>query len=143
MSVSLNALQRAVALAAVALLAGVGALAFAGGDGGASSVDTGPRPVPAPGGGWYTALAGSRGPAGDAERTTCGLVLTGRSLGVSHPTLPCGTKLYVAYGEVEVFTEVIDRRLKQQGRQFELTETLARELGMQGTQQIRWRFATR
>ena len=140
---SVAVLQRTVALAAVALLGAVGALALTGGGSGGAVAETGPRPVPAPGGGWYTALAGSRGQAADAERTTCNQILTGRSLGVSHPTLPCGTKLYVAYGSLEVFTEVIDTRLKQQGRQFELTEALAQRLGIVGTQQIRWRFASR
>jgi hypothetical protein len=142
--VSLTALQRAVALAAVALLAAVGALALSGGLGeDGAGAERGPRPVPAPGGGWYTALAGSRGPTGDAERTTCGLVLTGRSLGVSHPTLPCGAKLFLSYGELDVLTEVIDNRLKQGGRQFELTQRLASQLGIEGTQEIEWRFATR
>ena len=93
------------------------------------------------GGGWYTALAGSRGAARDAERTTCALILTGRSLGVSHPVLPCGAKIYISYGGTEVLTEVIDTKLKQPGRQFELTEALAQRLGIEGTQQIRWRFA--
>jgi hypothetical protein len=141
--VSLSALQRAVALAAVALLAAVGALALSGGLGEDGAGAEGPQPVPAPGGGWYTALAGSRGPTGDAERTTCGLVLTGRSLGVSHPTLPCGAKLFLSYGELDVLTEVIDNRLKQGGRQFELTQRLASQLGIEGTQEIEWRFATR
>ena len=95
------------------------------------------------GGGWYTALAGSRGAARDAERTTCARILTGRSLGVSHPVLPCGAKIYISYGGAEVLTEVIDTKLKQPGRQFELTEALAQRLGIEGTQQIRWRFATR
>ena len=94
------------------------------------------------GGGWYTALAGSRGAPRDAERTTCALTLTGRSLGVSHPVLPCGAKIYISYGGAEVLTEVIDTKLKQPGRQFELTEALAQQLGIEGTQQIRWRFAT-
>jgi hypothetical protein len=140
---SLSALQRAVALAAVALLAAVGALALSSGLGDGPSAESGPRAVPAPGGGWYTALAGSRGAARDAERTTCGLVLTGRSLGVSHPTLPCGAKLFLSYGELDVLTEVIDNRLKQGGRQFELTQRLASQLGIEGTQEIEWRFATR
>ena len=34
-------------------------------------------------------------------------------------------------------------KLKEPGRQFELTEALAQQLGVEGTQQIRWRFATR
>jgi hypothetical protein len=139
---SLGLLQRSVALAAVALLSGLGALALTSGSGEAKQV-SGPRPVPTADGGWYTALAGSRGASRDAERTTCRQILTGRSLGVSHPVLPCGAKLFIAYGDSEVLTEVIDSRLKKPGRQFELTEALAQRLGIQGTQQIRWRFATR
>jgi hypothetical protein len=139
---SLGLLQRSVALAAVALLAALGALALTSSSGEAKQV-SGPRPVPTANGGWYTALAGSRGAPRDAERTTCRQILTGRSLGVSHPVLPCGAKLFIAYGDSEVLTEVIDNRLKKPGRQFELTEALAQRLGIEGTQQIRWRFATR
>ena len=138
-----SVLQRTVALAALALLAGLGALALASHDRQAVRESSGPRPVPTADGGWYTALAGSRGAARDAERTTCALTLTGRSLGVSHPVLPCGAKIYISYGGAEVLTEVIDTKLKQRGRQFELTDALAQQLGIEGTQQIRWRFATR
>ena len=101
------------------------------------------RGAVAPGGGWYSALAASRGPAGDAERTTCGLILTSKSLGVSHPVLPCGAKLLMRFGNQTVLTEVIDNRLKSPGHQFELTEQLAADLGIDGTQQIDWRFAAR
>ena len=133
-----------IALAAVALVSGVAALALTGAaaddDGG-----LGAGQVTVAGGeaGWYTALAGSRGPARDAEQTTCRQILTGKSLGVSHPVLPCGAKLFISYAGTEVLTEVIDNKLKQQGRQFELTEALAQRLGIEGTQQIKWRFATR
>jgi hypothetical protein len=134
--------QRIVALLAVALLAGLGALAVL------ELVDeptATPQPASAvaPGGGWYEALAASRGPVGDAERTTCGLILTGKSLGVTHPVLPCGARLVVRYGDSTVLTEVIDNQLKSGGRQFELTEPLARRLSLDGTQQVRWRFASR
>ena len=140
---TLLVLQRTIALAAIALVSGVAVLALTGGADGDGD-EAGPRQVPvAAGGGWYTALAGSRGAARDAERTTCALVLTGRSLGVSHPVLPCGAKIFIGYGGSEVLTEVIDTKLKQGGRQFELTEALAQQLGVEGTQQIRWRFATR
>jgi hypothetical protein len=141
--VTLSVLQRTIALAAVALVSGVAVLALTGGADGDDD-EAGPQQVPvAAGGGWYTALAGSRGAARDAERTTCALVLTGRSLGVTHPVLPCGAKIFISYGGVEVLTEVIDTKLKQPGRQFELTEALAQRLGVEGTQQIEWRFATR
>jgi hypothetical protein len=139
--VSLSVLQRTIALAAVALVSVVGALALA--RAGSDEVN---RPgeaeqVTVAETGWYTALAGSRGAARDAERTTCRLTLTGRSLGVSHPVLPCGAKIFISYGGAEVLTEVIDTRMKRPGRQFELTEALAQRLGIEGTQQIRWRFA--
>jgi hypothetical protein len=131
--------QRLVALMAVALLVGLGAVALL------PSAEQTSAPVPpsavAPGDGWYRALAASRGPAGDAERTTCGLTLTGKSAGVSHAVLPCGAKLLLRYGDTTVLTEVIDNQLKNAGRQFELTEALARQMGVDGAQQIRWRFA--
>jgi hypothetical protein len=134
----IGVVERTVALGAVALVSAVGALALTG-DGGGSA--TGVRPVPVAEIGSYNALAGSRGAARDAERTTCRLILTSRSLGVSHPVLPCGAKIFIAYGGTEVLTEVIDTKLKRSGRQFELTEALAQQLGVEGTQQITWRFA--
>ena len=140
---TLNVLQRSVALAAVALLAAVAALALSRET---SGDDTGPgeaTPVTVAETGWYTALAGSRGAPRDAERTTCQRVLTNRSLGVTHPVLPCGAKLLLRFGSQTVLTEVIDNRLKSQGRQFELTERLAADLGIDGTQEIDWRFAAR
>ena len=139
---TLTVLQRMIALAAVALVAGVAVLALTG-EAANDATETGPQQVPVAGGdGWYTALAGSRGAARDAERTTCARILTARSLGVSHPVLPCGAKIFISYGGVEVLTEVIDTKLKQPGRQFELTDALAQRLGVEGTQQIKWRFAT-
>jgi hypothetical protein len=55
--------------------------------------------------------------------------------------LPCGAKIFISYGGTEVLTEVIDSHMNRPGRQFELTEALAQRLGIEGTQQIRWRFA--
>jgi hypothetical protein len=138
---TLGVVQRAIALAAVALLAAVAALALNRETQGAEPQPGEAQPVAVAGTGWYSALAGSRGAPRDAERTTCQRVLTNRSLGVSHAVLPCGAKIYISYGGTEVLTEVIDNRLRRQGRQFELTEALAQRLGIDGTQQIRWRFA--
>ena len=135
--------QRTVALAAVALLAGVGALALANGDDGDAADGSAAGGVTVPETGWYSALAGSRGAPRDAERTTCRRILTGRSLGVTHGVLPCGAKIVIAYGGTQVLTEVIDNRIRRPSRQFELTEPLAQRLGIDGTQQIRWRFAQR
>jgi hypothetical protein len=133
--------QRLLGLAAVAFLGGVIALAVVerrGDNAGATAAPTG---AIAPGGGWYVALAASRGPAGDAERTSCGLILTDMSLGVTHPVLPCGAKLLLRFGGQTVLTEVIDNKLKSPGRQFELTDRLAVDLGLDGTQEVKWRFA--
>lgn len=138
---TLGVAQRALALAAVALLAAVLALALGDRGDGAGGDGAEARPVPAAGGGWYTALAGARGPAADAEQTSCGQILTARSLGVTHPVLPCGAKIFIAYGEREVLTEVIHRGPVAAGRQFELTQALAARVGLDGTQEIRWRFA--
>ena len=140
---NIRVVESAVALAAVALVASVGALALTDDGNGENAGSTGIRPVPVAQVGSYTALAGSRGAPRDAERTTCRQILTGRSLGVSHPVLPCGAKIFIAYGGIEVLTEVIDTKLKRSGRQFELTEALAQRLGIEGTQEITWRFAAR
>ena len=137
----LGVFHRAIALAAVALLAAVAALALNRETRGAEPQPGEAEPVTVAGTGWYTALAGSRGAPDDAERTTCQRVLTNRSLGVMHAVLPCGAKIYISYGGSQVLTEVIDNRMRRQGRQFELTEALAQRLGIDGTQQIRWRFA--
>jgi hypothetical protein len=96
---------------------------------------------PAVGSVWFDALAGSRGAAGDAERTTCGLILTAQSLGVTEPVLPCGAKILIRFGDRTFVTDVIDNRLKEGGRQFEVTDALAQKMGLDGTQKIRWRFA--
>lgn len=130
---------RLLVLAAVAMLCGLAALAVLRGTEG--TVAAAAEGAVAPGG-WYRALAASRGPAGDARRTSCGLILTERSLGVTHPVLPCGAKLIVRYRGAAVLTEVIDNTLESAGRQFELTQALARLIGLDGTQQVQWRFAT-
>ena len=132
--------QRLVVLSAVALLAAVTAVAVVERSTRAStSLEATTAPAP---GGWNTAFAGTRGPVGDAQRTTCGQVLTPRSLGVTHPVLPCGAKLVLRNGDKQVLTEVIDNKLVESDRQLEVTEKLASLLGLQGTQEIQWRFAT-
>ncbi len=132
--------QRLVVLAAVALLAAVAAAAVVeqrGSDAGAAALTSAPAPA-----GWNIAFAGSRGATGDAQRTTCGQVLAPQSLGVTHPVLPCGAKLILRSGDTQVLTEVIDNALVEPGRQLEVTEELASLLGIDGTVELEWRFAT-
>jgi hypothetical protein len=132
--------QRLVALTAVALLAALTAIAVVERSA-PSSNPAGAATAVAPGG-WNRVFAGSRGPVGDAQRTTCGQVLTARSLGVTHPILPCGAKIVLRAGGREVLTEVIDNKLVVAGRQLEVTEKLASLIGLDGAQEIEWRFAT-
>ena len=132
--------QRLVVLAAVALLAGVAAAAIVAQRAtseSAAALTSAPAPA-----GWNVAFAGSRGATGDAQRTTCGQVLAPESLGVTHPVLPCGAKVIVRWGGKQVLTEVIDNALVEPGRQLEVTDALARMLGLDGTVELEWRFAT-
>jgi hypothetical protein len=138
--VSPSLAQRLAVLGAVALLAGVAAMAIVaqrGTNEGAAALTSAPAPA-----GWNVAFAGSRGATGDAQRTTCGQVLTPESLGVTHPVLPCGAKVVLRSGNKQVLTEVIDNKLAEPGRQLEVTDALARMLGIEGTVELEWRFAT-
>jgi hypothetical protein len=132
--------ERVVVLAAVAFLAAVAAIAVVeqrGDNATSASIASAPAPT-----GWNHAFAGSRGAVGDAQRTACGELLTARSLGVTHPVLPCGAKLVLRNGNVQVLTEVIDHTLVEPGRQLEVTQRLARMLKLEGTEEIDWRFAS-
>ena len=132
--------QRLVLLGAIALLGSLVALAIvdyrARDDRPAALVGAA---APA---GWNTAFAGSRGAAGDAQRTTCGQVLAPDSLGVTHPVLPCGTKIVLRHRDRQVLTEIIDNTLVVAGRQLEVTEALGQTLDLEDTAEIEWRFAT-
>ena len=132
--------QRLVVLAAVALLAAIAAAAIVeqrDSDEGAAALTSAPAPA-----GWNVAFAGSRGATGDAQRTTCGQVLAPQSLGVTHPVLPCGAKVILRSDDTQVVSEVIDNALVEPGRQLEVTEELAQMLGIDGTVELEWRFAT-
>jgi hypothetical protein len=132
--------QRIVLLAAVSLLATVSVVAVVeqrASGAAAGALTSAPAPA-----GWNNAFAGSRGATGDAQRTTCGQVLTPQSLGVTHPVLPCGAKVVLRYRDKQVLTEVIDNALVEPGRQLEVTEALASILGVDGTVELEWRFAT-
>jgi hypothetical protein len=131
--------QRLVVLAAVALLGAVVALAIV--ERRSQDDRAGLTSAVAPAG-WNTAFAGSRGPAGDAQRTTCGHVLDEASLGVTHPVLPCGAKVVLRKGDRQVLSEVIDNSLAEAGRQLEVTQALGEMLSLDETAEIEWRFAT-
>lgn len=133
--------QRLVGLAALALLAAVIALAVT--HNGSGDKDEGlPPSAPAPGGGWYRALASPQRLQVKPRRTVCGHLLTAKTLGVAHPVLPCNAKIYVEFGGRQVLTQVIDRGPYAAGREFSFTHALSQAVGLHGTQPIKWRYAT-
>ena len=133
--------QRIAALAAAALLAGVFgvALSQAGRDA--------PGPVvaePAVGewGGWSTALSGVAASAPRGGRPSdCAWIVSRRTLGVVHPVLPCGARIFVEYGGTRALTRVVARSPVARDRELDLTPALARRLGLHGVREIRWAYA--
>jgi rare lipoprotein A (peptidoglycan hydrolase) len=130
--------RRQAALAAVALLAALGAIALEriGRDEGRAV-----SPSVALTGRWEEAVAGVIDSEEYGTTTTCDVVLDRETRGVAHPVLPCGVDLVVEFEGREVRTEVIGRGPYGAGREFDLTQALADDLGVEGTQTIRWRFA--
>jgi rare lipoprotein A len=126
--------QREVALAGLALLAVAISLAVT------SQTHTSSSNTPQREGS-YVALAGSSGPAAFGRRTACGGVIRPETIGVSHPTLPCGARVFITYHGQTVLVQVIDRGPFVPGRQFDLTDALARRLGLRGVQEIHWAYA--
>jgi rare lipoprotein A (peptidoglycan hydrolase) len=126
---------RAAALAGIALLGVAIALAVAHHKGHKTA-------LPAPAGQWYVALAAPYTPTKKAVKSACGVVIGPTTAGVAHPVLPCGAKIYIQFGGKQVLTQVIDRGHTAPGRTFDVTDALAKMLGLQGSQTIRWRFAS-
>lgn len=133
--------QRALLLGAVTLLGIVVALGIAERRQEAGSSSDLPQAIPAPGGGWYHALAGLEPPRAYGRTTECGATLERDTLAVSHPVLLCGAKIYLGHGDTEILTQVVARGPQSAAVQFGLTDALARELGVRGRTTIRWRFA--
>ena len=125
---------REIALAGLALLAAVASLAITE----QTREGTGTSPQPE---GSYPALAGSSGPAAFGRRTACGGVIHPDTEGVSHPTLPCGARIFLSYDGTRVLTQVVDRGPYVPGRQFDLTDALARRVGLRGVKLIHWSYA--
>jgi hypothetical protein len=133
--------QRQISIAAVVLLAIVVGLALESQRSDSSEARL-PESIPAPGGGWYQARAAATGRDLEPGTTTaCGHRIMGGTMGIAHPVLPCGVKLYVAFGDDEVLTQVIGRGPEEPNVQFGLTDALARTLGVDGRQTVRWRYA--
>jgi rare lipoprotein A (peptidoglycan hydrolase) len=126
--------QRELALAAIAVLAVVIVLAVSLGrsrDGTASAL---PQPVH-----WYKALVAPYTPSAK-KLTACGQRVDEHTLGVAHPVLPCGVKIFLDVGGKRVLTQVIDKGPAVPGREFDVTKALADKIGLQGVEQVRWAF---
>jgi hypothetical protein len=93
--------------------------------------------LPAGAGPWTNALAAAFAKSG---LTACGVEMTPTTVGIGHPVLPCGVRVYVRFGDRTVLTNVIDRGDVPPGRGLNLTPKLAELLGVQGTQTVQWRF---
>lgn len=128
--------RRQAALAGVALVAALTALALARLEASDRS-ETVPLNAPR----WQEAVASSYGPGRYGQQTACGVDLTPETRGLAHPVLPCGVDILLSFQGKTARAEVLDRGPHRGGAEFELTEALARDLGLSGTQQIRWRFA--
>ena len=94
-----------------------------------------------PAGQWYTAMAAPYTRT-KPRKGACGIVVGPKTPGVSHPVLPCGVKIYLEYHGKQVLTQVVDNGHTAPGRVFDVTLPVAKLLGLQGSQVIRWRFAS-
>jgi hypothetical protein len=134
--------ERQLALLAAGLLAGVVGLAVASRDDQVASARTTlPRPAVSSVSGWYPALAGVRSRPLAGRVSGCGTLLRPKTLGVDHPVLPCGAKIFVAFGGKTVLTTVVDRGPFTPRPDFEVTPALADLLHLKGVQAIHWSFA--
>jgi Lytic transglycolase len=133
--------QRFLALAGAGLLAGVIAIAVAQ-QSESSARASGPQPAVGQGTGWSNAVAGvARAYPVAGRRSVCGWLLRPATLGVVHPVLPCGTKMFVELHGKRVYTQVVDRGPVPSREDFDLTAALAGRIGLAGTDDVRWAFA--
>jgi hypothetical protein len=133
--------QRQIALAGLALLAGILALGLSSQRG--PSGPKLPDSIPAPGGGWFQAVATSNGPTFTTkhEDAACGNVVGPKSEGVANPVIPCDTKIYIQFGDTQALTQVLARGPASSSADFEISPSLAQKLGLHGNQLIGWRYA--
>ena len=82
------------------------------------------------------AIASWYGPGFFGRQTACGIKLTRKTVGVAHKTLPCGTPVELYYGGRTRTVPVIDRGPFIAGRDWDLTQAAARQLGVKATVRI-------
>lgn len=132
-------LPRPVLLAAVALLAGLVAVATE------RTIDPRapqPRPLLGESSRWQQATAAVLG--SDIIPAGCGYAVGAETLAVTHPALPCGIRIVIERDGVQAEVQVAGRA--GQGATpapFGLTRRLAAELGISGPAVIRWTLSAR
>ena len=131
--------QRQTALAGIALLAVLIAVAARPADS-RENAPAVPQPVTADPSSWQRALAAPGG-GRYGRRTACGLIIRRTTLGVAHPVLPCGAKIFISFHGNEVLTQIIDRGPASPGLEFVVSAALAKKLDLSGVQPVRWTFA--
>ena len=134
--------QRQLSLVAAAVLAVVAGLVVASRDEHATKiVSTLPPPAISDVSGWYAARAAVRKRPLAGKASGCGTLLSPKTLGVSHPVLPCGAKVFLEFHGKTVLTTVVDRGPYGAEQDFEVTPALADVLGLTRPETIRWSFA--
>ena len=128
--------QRGIALAAVVLLAVVVGFAIITRDGSSPGSD-----LPERVGDWYQARAAPMDSELEGTTTACGVRVGPKTLGVTDPVLPCGSKIYVGFRDLDVLTQVIGTGLAPGGVRFALTPFLGETLGIDRTATVRWSYA--
>ena len=128
--------QRGIALAGVALLAVVVGLAIASRDGSSSGGE-----LPERVGDWYQARAAPMDLEVEGTTTACGVRLGPKTLGITDPVIPCGSKIYIGFRDQDVLTQVIGTGLAPRGVRFALTPYLSQTLGIERPATIRWAYA--
>lgn len=134
--------QRLLAVGAASLLAVVIGLAVASRDDASATPRSRlPQPAVSSLSGWYSAQAGVRNRPLAGRVSGCGTLLKPKTLGLDHPVLPCGAKVFVSFHGKTVLTTIVDRGPFTPRPDFEATPALADLLGLRGVQPIRWSFA--
>jgi len=134
--------QRVGVLAGVALVAVLVALALLRHfDSSPTSTKRTVTAIPAPGTSWNEVRAGILALTEKGKKTACGVTVGVTTFGVAHPSLPCGTRIFIAYGNTQVLTQVIASGPYLPGRGLDLTPALAVKLNISGAADVRWRFA--
>lgn len=82
------------------------------------------------------AVASWYGPGFFGRKTACGTKLTRKTVGVAHRTLPCGTQVELYHRGRVATVPVIDRGPFVKGRDWDLTQAAAQQLGVKATVRI-------